>query len=293
MTILLRILLRLWALLPLPVVHLFASGIGWVAQYLPFSIVRVARLNLNLSLPELPARERDQLCARSLRHMFKAVVEMPAIWFGSRTRLEHWMAQDDARQKLRQALSSERGAIVLCPHVGCWELAGMFCASVGTITSLYKPQNGPIDRLILEGRQRLGAQLVPTDGSGVRALLQALRRGEMVGILPDHDPPWGSGVFAPLFGVPAHTSDLVPKLAAKTGAAVWFCYAERLPWGRGFRFHVVPGPAGIDDPARGTEALNRGIEAVITHLPEQYWWGYKRFRRQPPGERNPYRRAKR
>jgi KDO2-lipid IV(A) lauroyltransferase len=22
---------------------------------------------------------------------------------------------------------------------------------------------------------------------------------------------------------------------------------------------------------------------VPAHLPEQYWWGYKRFRRQPPG----------
>ncbi len=97
-------------------------------------------------------------------------------------------------------------------------------------------------------------------------------------------------MFAPLFGIPAHTTELVSKLAAKTGAPVSFCYAERLPWAKGFRFHVVPLPArDIADAEDGAAALNRGIEAVLTHLPEQYWWSYKRFRRLPAGVLSPYR----
>lgn len=289
----LRILFLAWGRLPLRLVHALGDGVGWLAQWLPLNLLRTTSLNLNLSLAELPEAERQRILRESLRHMAKTLLEAPAIWFGPRRRLEGWLAQDDARRKLREALASSHGVIVLCPHVGAWELAGMLCASVGSITSLYKPLHGAADLLVLEGRRRLGAQLVPTDGSGVRALLQALKRGEMVGVLPDHDPPWGSGVFAPLFGVTAHTSDLVPKLAARTGASVWFCYAERLPWGRGFRFHVVPAPGGVDNPATGAAALNRGIEAVVTHLPEQYWWSYKRFRRQPPGATNPYRRPRR
>jgi KDO2-lipid IV(A) lauroyltransferase len=47
---------------------------------------------------------------------------------------------------------------------------------------------------------------------------------------------------------------------------------------------------GEADGSTGAAALNRGIESVLTHLPEQYWWSYKRFRRRPPGERRIYAR---
>jgi KDO2-lipid IV(A) lauroyltransferase len=48
--------------------------------------------------------------------------------------------------------------------------------------------------------------------------------------------------------------------------------------------------AGIADTEEGAAALNRGIESVLTHLPEQYWWSYKRFRRRPSGQRNVYKK---
>lgn len=290
---LLGLWLRGWAWLPLPLVHLFGDLLGTLAYWVPNGLRTVTRLHLAVCLAELPQSDRRRIERECLRQVAKTVLEAPAIWFGPRRRLERWLDDPRARRRLQDAIATTRGAIILCPHVGSWELAGMFCASVAPITSLYKPQKGAIDTLIRDGRGRLGAQLVPTEGAGVRALLQALKRGETVGILPDHDPPRGSGVFAPLFGLPAHTSDLVPKLAARTGAGVWFCYAERLPWARGFRFHVVAAPSGIDDPDTGPTALNRGIEAIVTHLPEQYWWSYKRYRRQPPGSQNPYRYLRR
>jgi KDO2-lipid IV(A) lauroyltransferase len=275
--------------LPLVVVHGLASLIGGLLWVLPNSRKRVALRHLDLCLPELPHAERRDIARRSLGHFLKAVLESPAIWFGPERRLRNWLHDPVAAARLRE-LAGENGTIVLCPHIGSWELAGMFCASVGRITSLYKPQKGAIDALIVEGRSRLGANLVPTSGAGVKALLQALHAGEMIGVLPDQDPPRGSGVFAPLFGIPAHTTELVSKLAARTHASVCFCYAERLNWGRGFRFHVKPLGGGIADMAEGAAALNRGIESVLTHLPEQYWWSYKRFRRRPEGERRIYPR---
>lgn len=289
MTFVLRSIFLLWGQLPLAVAHGIGYALGSLISLLPARLNRVTALNLELSLSELPIEERRRLRRVSLRQMAMTVMEAPLLWFGPRARLNAWLQQGDARVKLTEILDQHHGCIVLCPHLGSWELAGLFCASVGTITSLYKPQQGAINALILEGRQRLGASLVPTDGSGVRSLLQALKRGEMIGILPDHDPPRGSGVFAPLFDVPAHTSDLAPKLAARTGAPVWFCYAERLPRGSGFRIHLQPAPSGIADAETGVATLNRGVEAAILHLPEQYWWSYKRYRRQPSGRRNPYR----
>ena len=286
---LLRALLVGVGALPLWLLHGLAAGIGSLMAVIPNTRRRIALRHLQLCLPELSQAERRRIARQSMIHLAKAVLEAPAIWFGPDRRLRRWLDDPASAARVR-ALVAQGGVIMLCPHIGSWELAGMFCAAQGRITSLYKPQKGAIDGLILEGRRRLGAHLVPTSGGGVRALLQALRASQMVGVLPDQDPPRGSGVFAPLFGIPAHTSELVSKLAGRTGVPVCFCYAERLSWGRGFRFHIVPlGPA-VADPETGPTALNRGIEAVLTHLPDQYWWSYKRFRRLPAGWRSPYRR---
>jgi KDO2-lipid IV(A) lauroyltransferase len=293
MSSILRALFILLGHLPLPLLHGLGVLVGRLAWYVPNDLKRVTLLHLDLCLAELPEADRETIAKTSLIHMAKAVAEAPAIWFGPKARLLSWLDDADARRQLLGILADNKGAIILCPHIGSWELAGMFCASVGRITSLYKPQGGSVDPVILEGRSRLGAQLVPTTGGGVKSLLQALKAGQMVGILPDQDPPWGAGAFAPLFGLPAHTPELVTRLASRTGAPVWFCYAERLGHGSGYRFHMTPAPSQVDDPVRGVAALNQGIESVLTHLPEQYWWSYKRYRRQPAGSKNPYERLKR
>ncbi|MGQ0619552.1 MAG: lysophospholipid acyltransferase family protein [Panacagrimonas sp.] len=276
--------------LPLFVMHGLAAVLGSLFWVIPNTRRDIALRHLDLCLPELAETDRRRIARQSLIHLAKALLESPAIWFGPEARLRRWIDSPGAAARLGE-VAAQGGTIVLCPHIGSWELAGMFCASLGPITSLYKPQKGVIDDLILEGRRRLGAHLVPTSGAGVRALLAALKAGQMIGVLPDQDPPRGSGVFAPLFGIPAHTTELVAKLAVRTQAPVWFCYAERLPWARGFRFHVSPmSMNGVGDAAEGTARMNRAIESVLTHLPEQYWWSYKRFRRLPEGMMSPYSR---
>lgn len=253
---------------------LFRHETRWVAEH------HFARL-----FPDAPSSVRRRLALRSLQAFACSVIESQAIWFGPRKRLLHWLDAPASAAKLRSFDREGNGVIVLCPHIGSWELAGMFCAHHGGITSMYKPQSGAIDALMLEGRCRLGARLVPSDAGGVRALLTALRRGERVGILPDQDPPWASGEFAPLFGVAAHTPVLVQRLARRTGATVIYCYAERVGWRR-FRWHIVPAA----DAGRSLEGLNASVERCILHLPDQYWWSYRRFRRRPDGQPDFYAR---
>lgn len=280
----LRIALTAVGWLPLPLLH----GLGWLLGgllwLLPTQQKRITLRHLERCLPELGDDTRRRLARRSLIESAKAVCEAPAIWFGSERRLRRWIADPAMQRDFAAAVADGRGGIMLTPHLGCWEITHLFATQVGKITVLYKPQKGAANAVILEGRSRFpDAVAQPTDASGVKAVLSALKRGEMVGILPDHDPPEGGGRFAPLFGIPAHTMDLIGKLAARTGAPVWFFVAERLAWGRGFRYHLVRAPAGIDNPAQAAAALNAGLEALIRRWPEQYWWSYKRYRRRPPG----------
>lgn len=282
-----RRLLRGLGYLPLPLTHALAMLLGLFLLVLPNRLRRVSGQHMRYCLPELGGARQLGIVAASLAHSMMATLEAPAIWFGPERRLRRWLQASVAAAQLAALRSEGRGLILLCPHWGAWELAGMFCAAQGPMTSVYKPQKGVMEALILEGRSRLGAQLAPTSPAGVKQVLAALKRGEMVGILPDHDPPDGSGVYAPLFGHPAHTMELVSKLAARTGAPVWFCLAERRPL-RGFRIRLQPAPAAVADPREGPAALNAGVEAVIRAAPGQYWWGYQRYRRRPPGSVDPY-----
>jgi KDO2-lipid IV(A) lauroyltransferase len=289
MTTLILVAMTLVGQLPLPLLH----GIGWLlgnlAWLIPNGYRRMTLRQIELCLPERSPAERRRIGRRSMIESFKAVCEISAFWFGARWRLRRWLDDPAAKARFADVLAGGRGAIMLTPHQGAWEITSLFCGQFGPITALFKPQDGPADPVILRGRQRLpGVKLVPTDQAGVKSVLAALRRGEMAGILPDHDPPEGSGKFAPLFGRPAHTMDLVPKLAARGGVPVWFIVAERLPWGRGFRFHLLPAAPGIDDTGRGAAVMNAGVEDCVRRWPEQYWWSYKRYRRRPPDSPDPY-----
>jgi len=265
--------------LPTPLCRLLGKLGGWTLWWLGGRPRATAATHIARCFPDAPRATQHRLVRRSLCALCTTAMESPAIWFGPRRRLLRWVNAPAAAARLRELADQQPGgAIVLCPHIGSWELAGMFCAHHGGITSLYKPQAGSVDGWIRAGRQRLGATLVSSDGGGVRALLAALKRGERVGILPDQDPPPGAGAFAPLFGIEAHTPSLVSGLARRTGSQVLFCYAERVGW-RAFRFHVLPAPAAGTSVA----ALNQAVERAILHLPGQYWWSYRRFRRRPEG----------
>ncbi|HRE14809.1 MAG TPA: lipid A biosynthesis acyltransferase, partial [Usitatibacteraceae bacterium] len=75
----------------------------------------------------------------------------------------------------------------------------------------------------------------PATMAGVRMLLRHLRKGGCSVILPDQVPGEGEGEWVPFFGRPAYTMTLTGRLQEATGAALVFCFAERLPEGRGFR----------------------------------------------------------
>jgi len=138
------------------------------------------------------------------------------------------------------------------------------------------------------GRSRGAAmKSVPADLRGVRAMLKALRRGEAIGVLPDQVPGVGEGEWVEFFGRPAYTMTLVGRISEQAGAPVLLCHAERLSRGRGYRFVAEPLLAPRP-PESATRALNRSLENLIRRCPEQYLWGYNRYKvpagARPPGE---------
>ena len=278
------LLLRLFSLLPLPLAHALGVAGGWLAYLLPNEQRRVATMNIDICFPELSPAQRRRLVRQTLCEAGKTLFETPIIWFASRCRLDRLVVESVGEERLREL---ESGVLIVTPHSGSWELVNLYCSARYPMTSLYRPLRQPrLERMVRGARQRFGAQLVPTDAKGIRALLGALKEKGLVMILPDQDPRDSTGEFAPFFGKPAKTMTLLPRLAQKSGAPALLAVAERLAWGRGFRIHFLPMDEAVasKESVQAVTALNRDLEQVIRRWPEQYQWIYKRFRTRPPGE---------
>ena len=280
-------LLRLTSLLPLPLTHAIGVWVGGLLWWIPNDLRRIASRNLVLTFPEMPVADRERLLRRNLWETGKLLLELGPLWLWRGERVLALVRGAVAGEEaLTDTVRRRRGAILLTPHLGAWEMAGLYYSSRHPLTILYRPSRLGLDELSVRGRGRLGGKVVATDARGVRSLLTALRDGEILGILPDQDPGDEGGVFAPFFGISASTMTLVSRLTRNTGAPVFLTWAERLPRGRGFALHLraLPEVTAAGSLEESAVALNRGVEAAVRSLPAQYLWAYKRFKTRPPGE---------
>jgi KDO2-lipid IV(A) lauroyltransferase len=188
----------------------------------------------------------------------------------------------DAVERLRAA---GKAILFVTPHLGGYDIAGRYLWSRLPIMAMYRPHKlGWLDELIREGRNRGaapdGSNVAPATMAGVRMLLRHLRRGGCTVLLPDQVPGEGEGEWVEFFGRPAYTMTLPARLQESTGAAIVFCFAERLPGGAGFRLHLRELTAPLPQDRRAaTRLVNEHVEELIRKAPAQYLWGYNRYKR--------------
>ena len=279
-------LLGLLSLLPLGA----AQALGrWVGRRLwnkgeRSQMVRQTRRNIDVCFPELSQAEREQLMKESLEHTGSVMCEMGMAWFWSSKRTLKKVCNIHNEELLQEAQARGKGVILIAPHLGNWELINLYLANHYPFTAMYKPPRLKLmDDLIKKMRARLGTRMAPADSRGVRMVMKALKKGEMVGILPDQEPDRKGGIHAPFFGIDALTMKLVPQLAAQTGATVLCAYSKRLPDAEGFDLYFREAEADINskDLALSAAAMNRSMEACVRDFPEQYQWEYRRFNTRP------------
>lgn len=244
------------------------------------------RRNISRCFPELGQQAQDRLVHESLRQTGCTLCEMGMAWLWPARLVLRKISRVHAREVVIEALAQGKGVILIAPHLGNWEVLNLWLSVHFPFTAMYKPSRLKLlNDLIRRSRARLGARMVPAEMRGVRMVIKALRRGEMVGILPDQEPEASAGVHAPFFGNQALSMKLLPQLAAQTGAVVICAYAERLPRALGFDLHFRRADTEISskDLFRAVAAMNRSVEACVRALPAQYQWEYRRFSHQPEG----------
>jgi Kdo2-lipid IVA lauroyltransferase/acyltransferase len=259
--------------LPLSLLHRLGTVLGWAM----YGISPTYRRNLRANLAQ--AGYTDSRTRRAaIAHAGQMLAETPAMWLRPLERVAALVKNVQGMEATEAARAQGKALLFLTPHMGCFEIAAQYAALRIPITVLYRaPKLGWLEPLMREGRGRGSVRLVPADWRGVRELFAALKRREAAGFLPDQVPGAGEGEWVKFFGRPAYTATLAPKLAGRDGVACFLAYAKRLPRGAGYALVIRPLPA----PLAGESAvrhLNRGLEELVRECPEQYLWGYNRYK---------------
>jgi KDO2-lipid IV(A) lauroyltransferase len=283
--------MRLLARLPLAWVRVLGVGLGWVLYGVVPARRRVVKVNLALCWPHTPQAQRDRMARACFVCFAQAWLDRSWLWHAPAAVVQ---------QRLRwvgdlPALNQAGGMVVFAPHFVGLD-AGWTALSLLThrpLHTIYTPQsNAGIDAWIARGRQRFGNVALCKRADGAQSLISALRRGEVLYLLPDMDSGEDDTVFVPFFDVPAATLTSLSRFAKLGRARVVPITTRLTPEGYEVQVHSAWDDVPSGDAWADTARMNQRLADWIRTMPAQYFWVHKRFKTRPPGEADVYARPK-
>ena len=260
---------------------------GALAYAVAFGERRKALDSLSRAFPGASEAQRRALARRCFEHLGRAAFEVACVRKLDPV-LERWVelpAED--RAALDGALARGKGVVYVTAHVGNWELMARRLGRGGyPLNTIAKATTDPrLTRLIERFRESGGLRSIWRGEDGAaKAMLRALKSGEILGLLIDQDTKVQS-VFVPFFGHPASTPRAAADLALRTGAAVVTGFCQRQEGGR-YRVQIrelcySPGPDREADAVALTARMTAEIEQAIRREPAQWVWMHRRWKTQP------------
>lgn len=262
--------LRRIGLLPLGLLRACGAVLGWIAYAASPGYRRKIRSNLRRA-----GLDSFAMRWRVAGEAGRTIGELPYVWTRPLEQIAARVSCDRAGlDVLAQAERAGCGVLFVTPHLGAFDVAARWYATRAPITVLFKPpRKAWLRPLVACVRDRDAMRAVPPTLGGLRAMLRALRAREAVGLLPDQVPSAGDGRWVPFFGEPAYTMTLPERLVQQTGARVIVAVCERVARPPGWCLRLE---AMHERPS--AEVLNERMQHCILRSPEQYLWGYNRYR---------------
>jgi KDO2-lipid IV(A) lauroyltransferase len=259
-----------------------AKAVSLYLIYIPNKFGQITQKNVQLAYPEMSEQNQRHLVKNSLCELCLKFFDLITTWVRpvsySKDQVLLVHGFDEFAMK-----SKGRPTLVLLPHIGNWELFGVWLSHHRSYTAMFRPLRLPdISGLVRSARERNGNYLVPATTAGVRQMLKRLRQSEMAIVLPDQVPKEGDGLYIPFFGHEVITPVLPYRLAASTDAVVFLGAALKRDKGYEIVLKELSSPSQFDS-IYWLGDMNREIEMLVRDYPEQYQWEYRRFRNAPDG----------
>nr|WP_284601657.1 kdo(2)-lipid IV(A) palmitoleoyltransferase [Dickeya dadantii] len=276
--------------LPYPLLMRLGSWLGRSSRHFLKRRVSIARRNLELCFPDMPASQREAMLKANFASLGMALMETGMAWFWSDRRVRAWF-EVSGFENLQQAAREQRGVMVIGIHFMSLELGGRAMGLCQPMMAMYRRHNNKLMELVQTwGRSRSNKAMI--DRKDLRGMVQALKSGEAVWFAPDQDYGPKGSVFAPFFAVEqAATTCGTFTIHRLAKPAMITTVLIRKPNRQGYQLVIEPELEDYpsQDQQQAAHYMNRVIEREILRAPEQYLWLHRRFKTRPYGEASLYR----
>lgn len=263
-----------------------ALGVGWGIAALGFFVARWRRAEACRRIREVfgdrfSSAQIRSIAWRSFRDFIFSAVEALRLPGITRAWVEAHTDYADV-EKIR-AFAAGKGAILVIPHMGSWELAGVAAQKFDLpMFFIVGHQKNPLtDAYINQMRGTTGIETIPRDSSALRGAIKRLKEGKILAFMTDlrsktpgvkvrflgkeANVVAGMGMFARMAGVP-----IIPAVVTRRGwdHHVWVVHDP-----------IAPDPAldRDEDILRMTQYVMDLFDAAARSDPGQYFWYNKRW----------------
>ena len=131
----------------------------------------------------------------------------------------------------QKSLDRKRGLILFTPHLSNIEVMLNCVARNFPCMVLYSPsKNKYFDKVMLEARRRMGAEMVEPNIAGVKSILGKLKQGGVVLIAGDQVPNLGRGIACKFFLCASSNNDSSFQVKIKNWGSVSLCLLHKEAW---------------------------------------------------------------
>ena len=261
---------------------------AFLLDLLLYHVLRICRktvsINLELAFPELSAKERGKIARANYRWFSRFcmdVLHMDA-WQGHTSKVTHF----NNLQILDDALTENKGVLLVSGHFGNWEMIPSALAELGYPVSMYvgRQTNPLTNELQNNARANFGVETIDKGKKATLQMGRALAANKIIAMLIDQND---------------HKSDLYvnffAKLASSSKGTAAFHLLRKSP------VILVTCPYVSDkfeitfqrisfelsgeqekDTHHISQKITAELEKVIRQYPEQYFWMHRRWRARPP-----------
>jgi KDO2-lipid IV(A) lauroyltransferase len=289
--------------------YLTYRALATFLQTLPAPVAEGLATAGGLTMAELWRKKRPQLRAnlrrvvgptvseRDLEHLVVQAFDSYTRYWVEGARLPSLRPKDvfarfsiEGYERVEEEMAKHRGIILALPHLGCWELGGLWLTLKGNpMTTVVEPIEPPaLFEWFRSQREALGLTIHSFEPETPAKLIATLRAGRLVGLVADRDLV-GNGVEVEFFGEKTTLPAGAAVLALRTGAPLFPCAVYQRPGGKGHG--VIHEPLALersgrlrDDVAVLTQMLATEFEDLIRRAPEQWHM----FQPNWPGDKEKY-----
>ena len=255
----------------------YANKFGFVCYHFLKIRQKEARRNISIAFPKLSENKRENILKDTYRFFIYSSMQFLSL----PKSITHANISVNGEQYLHEALSKNKGVLLVSGHFGLWELLlGWFGINKYSLLLIgQKQKNIGADRFINELRKSNGIKILPRKSS-LELMYSALENNDILTLASDQDAK-KNGVFINFFGVKASTPKGAALFHLKSKSPIIFvtCHMKNInKYIINIRPVKIPNKSDIESITIAYTCL---LENIIKKHPDQYFWFHRRWKTKP------------